>query len=1047
MRQLITYFIKYPITGNVIMFMAFLFGALGLFNLQSTFFPEVESRIISIQVVYPGASPEEVEEGITIKIEDNLKGTSGIERITSVSQENTASITVEVLRGYDTDLVLQDVKNAVDRISSFPVGMEPPVVYKRETLSFVINFALSGDVELKVLKKFARKVENDLRGNPELSKVELSGFPEEEIEISFRENALRAYNLTFEEASNSIRRSNLEITGGSIKSNDEELLIRANAKKYYGREIADLVLKANDDGSIIRLRDVAEIRDQWAEGDPNRSYLNGKPAVLINVQSTMEEDLLTIAEYVRNYVEKFNAENQAIKATIVQDFSTTLQDRIDLLIENGIVGGILVLIFLSLFLNIYLAFWVAIGIPISFCGMFVIAAFYGITINVISLFGMIIVIGILVDDGIVISENIYQHYERGKTPLRAAIDGTMEVIPAVFTAVFTTAIAFSSFFFIDGRPGDFFSQMAFVVIATLLFSLIEGFLILPAHVSHSNAMKNREKKLNWLEKQMENFLYWMRDRVYAPVLKFSLEHKVLALAVFTALFIITIGAIRGKIISTTFFPNIERDNISINLALPAGTREHVTEKWLNHIQKGVAEVNESYRDLHGGNLVIVNVNKKVGPQSHQGNISLSLLSGEARKVKAFEISNKIREAVGAIPNAEELSYGTEAAFGKPISVSLLGYNKQDLEAVKEALKTELKKNTDIKDIVDSDREGLREVNISLKEKAYLLGLKLQDVLGQVRQGFFGSEAQRLQRSIDEVKVWVRYEQSDRASVEDLEEMRIRLSDGRAFPLHELANVSIERGIIAINHLDSKREVKIEADVANPEASVTDLVFEIQNDIMPKILKRYPSVETSYEGQSREAAKVGRSAATTMPVILSMMFFLVVVTFRSFSQALIVFAIVPLGFIGVAWGHFLHGMPISIFSFLGLVALIGVMINDSLVLVSAMNNKLKEGATFMDAVYEAGISRFRPILLTSVTTIAGLAPLILEKSFQAQFLVPMAISLAYGLLIATFTTLITLPVALVILNRLKVYLIWLWEGERPKYEEVEPAVKELEAEHE
>ncbi|MGK0314763.1 MAG: multidrug efflux pump subunit AcrB, partial [Saprospiraceae bacterium] len=492
MRGIVKYFIDNEIAGNILMILLFIVGMVGLSQMKTTFFPEVESRNISIQAVYPGSSPEEIEEGIVSKIEENLKGLTGIEQVTSVSSENIGSIQIEVLKGYDTDVILQDIKNAVDGINSFPVAMEPVTVYKRENLGKVLDFAIYGDVPLKTLKTISRKIEDDLLAIEDLSKVTLSGFPDEEIEITFRENDLRSYNITFQEAALKISQTNIELTGGTIKTEKEELLIRADNKEYSAKELQEIVIKTNPNGGVIKLYQVADVFDRW-EDKPQRTYISGEPGVVINVQNTLEEDMITIADNVRDYVDKFNKENEEVQAIILEDSSVTLRQRIELLTNNGIIGFFIVLLLLAMFLHFRLAFWVALAIPISFAGMFLLASILGVTLNVISLFGMIVVIGILVDDGIVIAENIYQHYERGAKPFDAAIEGTMEVLPAVFSAIITTVIAFSAFFFIDGRLGDFFREMAIVVIFSLVFSLVEGALILPAHIAHSKALKRGEK--------------------------------------------------------------------------------------------------------------------------------------------------------------------------------------------------------------------------------------------------------------------------------------------------------------------------------------------------------------------------------------------------------------------------------------------------------------------------------------------------------------------------------------------------------------------------
>lgn len=1042
MKSLVNYFIKYPIAANLLMFGLLIMGVFGLFNLKSTFFPEVESRNISVQTVYPGASPEEVEEGIINKIEENLKGVTGIEKVTSVSRENSGTVNVEVARGYDTDLVLQDVKNAVDQINSFPVGMEPPVVYKIESLGFAISFAISGDVNLKTLKQFGRKAEDDLRNIEGISKVSLSGFPEEEIEIAFREAALRNYNLTFQEATQAVRNANIELTGGTVKGEREELLVRANSKSYYSEGFRDIVIKRAPDGSaLVYLHQVADISDQWAD-NPSRSFMNGKPSVVVTVQNTLEEDMITITDNVKEYVEEFNAKNDVVQATIIRDGSVLLKQRIALLTENGILGFVLVGLLLAMFLHWRLAFWVAIAIPISFAGMFICAAAIGVTINVISLFGMILVIGILVDDGIVIAESIYQQYEKGVPRMEAAITGTMRVLPAVFSAIVTTVIAFSSFLFIDGRLGDFFTEMSIVVIFSLIFSLIEGAFILPTHVAHSKALIP-DRKPNRIQEIFDRFMFWMRDRLYAPVLLFAIRNKWFSFAFLAGILVVTVGALQGGIIRGTFFPPIERDDINITLQMPAGTREAITDEWLKHIEAAAWQANEelSANFFNNEKQAILKVERNIGPSSYQGAISVSLLDGENRdSLSLREVINTIRRKAGPIYAAEVVSYGAQSAFGKPISISLVGDNIKELDAATQALKDELARLQELTDVVDNNQEGLREINISLKEKALFLGLNVQDIIGQVRQGFFGSEVQRLQRGRDEVKVWVRYDEEDRSDITQLKDMRVRFPDGREFPLSEVANLEIDRGVISINHLNGKREIKVEADISSDEVSVSDITANLKTELVPTVLKGFPTVSAMYEGQDREQEKSTKSMQTIMPIIFLLMFFSIALTFRSISQTIAVFMLIPFGFIGVAWGHWLLDLPISLFSVLGVIALVGILVNDALVFVTTYNQNLEEGMPQMEALTEAGLSRFRPIILTSVTTFAGLAPLLFEKSLQAQFLIPMAVSVSFGLLVITLIILVLLPVFLIFFNRAKVYASYLWNGTKPSYEVVETSVK-------
>ena len=780
MKKIISYFIKYPVAVNILILAFIIFGVIGAFSIKSSFFPLTDSKLININLNYPGASPSEMEEGVVLKIEDNLKGIVGVDRITSVSRENSATITVETVKGKNIDVVLADVKNAVDRVPSFPSGMEPPIIAKIENIRSTISFTLSGEnIPLNTLKQYAREVENDLRGIPGISQVSLSGFPEEEIAISVRENDLRAYNLSFQDVANAVSNSNILITGGNIKTSEEDYLIRARNRSYYGDELLNLIVRAEPNGNIIRLKDIADVQDAWSE-TPDRIFINGKKAINISVSNTNNEDLIVSAADVREYVDKFNQQYDNVKLDISQDRSITLTQRTKLLIENALMGVLLVLFFLAIFLNARLAFWVAIGIPVSFLGMYIFAAQMGVTINVLSLFGMIIVIGILVDDGIVIGENIYHHYEKGKSPIRAAIDGTMEVLPPVVSALLTTMIAFSTFYFLDGRIGEFFGEVSTVVILTLLVSMIEALIILPAHIAHSKALQRENRKVNKVDaflkkvnKGADKWLMKFRDKFYVPYLRFFLKNKFLGFAIPIALLIFSIGAIGGGIVGTSFFPRIASDVVSITLKMPQGTNETITDSIISSIEEKVWIVNDQYdvKDFNN-EPVVQNVIKRIGPGTSNATLTVNLLPGELRgDLSSQEVTNKIRNLSGKVYGVESLIFGSGGNFGgSPVAVSLIGNNIEELKAAKQELKSNLISNPILKDVADNDPAGIKEVQIELKDKAYLLGLNLRSVMNQVRSGFFGFQAQRFQRGQDEIKVWVRYQINDRSSIKNLDDI-------------------------------------------------------------------------------------------------------------------------------------------------------------------------------------------------------------------------------------------------------------------------------------
>lgn len=1045
MKNFIAFFIKYPVATNVLILAFFVFGFLGLGNLKSSFFPLVPSQIINIQITYFGAAPNEIEEGIVLKIEDNLKGLVGIDRVTSVSSENAATVTVEILKGFDIDAVLADVKNAVDRVPNFPSAMEPPVVSKVENIQQAISFTLSGkDMDLKTLKKIGRSIEDDIRTIPGISQLDLSGFPNEEIEIAVKDQELKAYNLSFNQVAAAVSQTNLLSTGGSIKTEQEEFLIRANNKYYDAINFENIVLRADESGNIIYLKDVAKITDRWEE-NPNRLYFNGDPAISFTVSATNNEDLIANADSVSSYMAKFNATSANAQLNVSRDSSITLKQRTDLLRENGMIGIFLVLLLLSIFLKPTLALWVAFGLPISFLGMFIFAPYFGVTINVLSLFAMIIVIGILVDDGIVIAENIYNEYEKGKSPIRAAIDGTMDVLPAIMSAILTTIIAFSTFFFLDSRVGDFFSEVASVVVLTLSISLIEALLILPAHLAHSNALKKGGSSFV-INRYGDRFLKWVRDKMYAPSLRFVINNRIFGFAVPIALFMITIGAIQGGVIRFTFFPSIASDLIQVTLKMPQGTNENITNEIIESIESDIWKTNEELKEKQTGQLdVIKNTLRRIGPGSSNASITINLLPGEDRDLSANVISNSIRERVGIVPGVEQLSFGANTNFGgRPISISLTGNNIAELKAAKTELKEKLTSLTQLKDISDNDPLGIKEVKLKLKPNAYMLGFTLESLISQVRSGFFGRQAQRFQRGRDEVRVYVRYESEGRNSINDLNNMEVIALNGVRVPLSEIATYEIERGEVAINHLNGRREIEVSADLVDNKDSAPIILDNLKADFMPTLLTKYPSVSPLYEGQNREALKFQTSARKVAPIILMLIYAVIAFTFRSYIQPLLILLMVPLSLIGVAWGHEIHNFPINILSFLGIIALIGIMVNDGLVLIVKYNSFIKQGYSFQKAIYTAGLSRFRAIFLTSITTIAGLAPLIFETSFQAQFLIPMAISIAYGIGIATFLTLYVLPLMLYLSNDIKYLWSWFYNGKRPKRHELEGAYKEQES---
>ncbi|MEM0998099.1 MAG: efflux RND transporter permease subunit [Bacteroidota bacterium] len=1046
MRRLIGYFVRYPIWSNAIIFLFLVGGLLAYFGIKKSFFPETESRTVSVQVTYLGASPEEMETGVVLKVEEALNGIVGIDEINSVSYENSARIYVEGLQGYDPDLLLQDVKNAVDRINSFPVDAEKPVVYLQRNLGRAITLVLTGKADLFTLKTVAERVEDDFLAQPFMSQITVSGFPDREIAIEVSEEQLQRFNMTFDEVALAVRTSNQDITGGAIRGREEEILIRADGKRYTAEALEPIVIRTNPDGTQIRLRDVvSQIEERFAE-TPSKTLFNGENAVTINVRKLVEEDIMVITDWVKEYAQEFNERGDGLRLEVTNDQSEALTERLNLLIDNGLIGLVLVLIALGFFLNLRLSFWVAWGIPFSFLGMFFVGFMIGITINMISLFGMILVIGILVDDGIVVGENIFTHMEKGKSPVRAAIDGSLEVLPSVFTSVTTTIIIFCTFFFLGGRIGEFIMEMAIVVIASLAFSLVECTFVLPAHLAHVKPQSKGSK--GKVRQVTENIINFLKFKIYGPALAFTLRWRYFSLAVPAAMILIIMGMFNGGFIEFTFFPNIEANESTVSLVLKPGTREDVTEGHLRRIEADIWALNAHLMDsLDSPDSLITSAKMDIGyadneSGGHTGTLEVSYISGDDRLVSAGVMENLIREKIGTIPEAEKLIVGAERIFGKPVAISLVGNDLEQLESANEMLKAELANFSSLKDIKDNKAAGKREVKLELKPQAYNLGLNHREVARQIRQGFLGEEVQRLQKGTDEVRVWVRYPGQGRENLGNLDAMRIKTATGQSYPFPEIADYTIERGIVTINHYNGMRELRVEADVADPDIPVSPLLAEIKADVVPRVLEQHPGIRVEYRGQEKENSRLNANAGIIYGSAFGLMFLLITLTFRSLPQALLIFPMIILGILGSVLGHWVHGEPLSILSSYGLLALSGIVVNDAVVLMAKFNRLIKEGMEMKKAAYEAGLARFRAILLTSITTIVGLYPLILAKSRQAQFLIPMAISVVYGVLLGTIFILIFFPTLTLMLNDLRVLLHWLWHGKRPTREEVEPARKEI-----
>ncbi len=1051
MKKLIELFVKFPVYANLIIAFVVLGGGAAFLSMHKSFFPEIESRYISVSVFYPGASPVEMEEGITARIEESIRGLVGIKEITSTSVENRSRVLVETTGEYDINEVLMEVKNAVDGISSLPTAAERPIVSKvrsRASAMFIDLVPRDGmEMDLMTLKEYAQRVEEDFYNSGVISQIELSGFPPPEISVEVNEEQLLRHNLNFTDIALAIRQNNQDVSGGEIKSDEEELLIRLRSRSTDPNKIANIVLMGQDDGSYIQIRDVAEVKKKFADA-VNKSWVNGKRSISIRVEKLPEEDLEEITEFARKYIDEFNSKNLGVELVVSRAYLDILQSRLNLLTKNGLVGLTLVIIALSLFLSVRLSLWVSWGIPFSFLAMFMAAYLMGITINMMSLFGMILVIGILVDDGIVIAENIYLHFEKGKSPMKAAVDGTIEVYPAVLTSIITTIVAFMPLVFLSGTRMEMMLHMAVVVIFSLFFSLFEAFLVLPAHVANHRVLsrKSLETKTKGIKKYFENFIVWLRNDIYHYILLWLIRWRHIVIGIPVALILVTLGLYFGGHIKNTFFPSVDFNRFEINIAFTPGDGEAQTLEYLNRFEEAVWKVNEEMTsELGMDTSLIERVNTNLGfartiqeSGSHAGSIRVYPIDLEGIPTTGFEIANRVRREIGPVPEAQKFTVGGRNRWGSPVSVGLMSKNLDELEAAKGYLMNRLTELPALKDITENIALGKQEVRLNLKPKAYFLGLDENTIAAQVRSAFYGLQAQRLQAGRDELRVWVRYPKDNRLTIGQMEKMKIKTPQGE-YPLSELAGYDLERGPVAINRFNGSREIRVEAETVDPFAPVPEIIDQIEKEIMPELTSLYPGVRYIYQGQQRFSNEALSKVYKYFAIAFLVIIFIMIIHFKSTSQTFIIIAMIPLSMLGVFWGHGIHDKPVSLMSLWGMVALTGVIINDAIVFLAKYDGLLLEGKKVAEAVLEAGKVRLRPIILTSLTTTIGLFPIILEKSVQAQFLIPMAISLAYGIAIGTVFILIFFPVLIMLLNDFRVYWNHLWTGTRPEREDVEIAI--------
>lgn len=1043
MKSLGQWSVEHRVTVNLIMIFLIVAGLFTVRKMNREMMPQFSLDMIDIGVRYPGASPEEVEEGICIKIEEQLKSLEDVKVMYSTALEGYGSVFFELAAGADVDKKLDEIKTELDLIDSFPEEAEDPVVTEIKNNEPAIYVAIYGNVSEKVLKETAEKIRDDLVEYDTISLANIIGTREYEISVEISEENLRQFNLSFDQVSMAVRTGSLDLPGGKIKTRGGEFLVRSKGKLYSGEEFARIPIVTRPDGTVIRLGDVATVKDSFEDRDLKARF-NGEPAAMVIVNRTDSQDAIAISKAVKAYIEENRGfQPQGISLAVWFDMADMIQDRIDLLMKNGMQGIVLVFIILALFLNLGLAFWVALGIPISFMGAFIVLDYMGATINMLSLFGFIMTLGILVDDAIIVGENVYSHYSKGKSAKQAIIDSMQQIGGPVVMAVSTTIVAFLPLMNIVGIMGKFIAVMPLTVICILAISLFEALVILPAHLEHAltPAKKNKSRIyrifffwLEWLRDDIGQAHEWLRVRmevllnkfiisIYHPVLKYCVKNRYFTLAIGVGILIASIGVVAGGHVPFVFFPKTDSNWIIAEIVYPMGTPFEKTEASIKQIENGAFALNDAFRkNVMGEKDLLVNTFSNVGviprrdwkPGVYGGHCGEAWIEIRASKyrpdISADDVAARWRELTGDISGVESLTFSIIGGGpgGNPIEVRLAGEDLEQLQYAADDLKKEISKYPGTIDINDNFRPGKLEKRISIKEGAKSLGITMADIASQIRQAYFGDEVLKIQRGKDDIKVMVRYSKEERETEASIDELRIRTRDGRAIPLNQVATVEVERGYSTIQRVDGERVITVVSDIDEDKANASEIVKDLRNGYLNDLVKKYPGVSYDLEGQAKRTEESMDSLMTGFLYAAMVIYLLLASQFRSYIQPVIIMTAIPFGLIGAILGHYIMGLSITIISTFGIVALSGIVVNDSLILIDFINSRVREGAKLFDAVMESGQDRFRPVLLTSVTTIAGLFPLLLETSFQAQFLIPMAVSISFGLMAATFLTLIFVP---------------------------------------
>ena len=1066
MREFVSAFVRNRVLANVLLLIIVVVGVLATVNMNREFFPEVSIDMISVTVPYPGADPEEVEEGISRRIEESLDGIQGIKRYYTTSSENVGSAIVEVNDDADLSEVTDKVRNAIDSISTFPLDAEKPIISEVLFRRNVLYLLLWGDLPERQLKEWAEQIKDELQRTPGISQVTIIGARSYEIAIEVSEERLQEYGLTFTDVSRAVRRGSLNLSGGVMRTKGEEIRVRTVGRKYTGKDFASIVVIASPDGEIITLDRLATINDGFTE-DTISATFNGEPCVMVALFQTGNEDAIGIADAVRNFSDT-KALPEGVHISTFLNMTTMIEARIRLLTRNGLIGLSLVFLLLWLFLDLRLSFWVAMGIPISLAGGMGLMWAIGGSINMISLFALIMVLGIIVDDAIVVGEAIYVHRKRGDGQLQAATEGVMEVGLPVLAAVTTTIVAFVPLGFTSGIMGKFIAIVPVAVIAALLISLIECLFLLPAHLNHLPDLNaDVEKGHPWkrgvqqLRRRISHGMEWFVEHIYLPFVGKAVRWRYVSLAVAISVILFTVGLYRGGLLKFVMFPPVDGDMMTSSIEFPDGTPAGVTRDAVEQTRTALERAVARFESVSGEPIVkgVFAVVGQSGDEqqrsrgSNVGQVIVELLGTERRGIHYEDLNVAWEEEVGVIPGVISHTYaGMEAGPpGANIEIWLQGEDMDMLLAASGDLKNKLLSYDGIYQVRDDYRPGKTELRVAIKREAHVLGLTLDDLARQLFAGYYGMEAVRFQRGRDDVRVRVRYPLGERDTLAELERVRIRTPQGHEVPFFSVAEVHFAEGYSSIRRVSGQRRVVVTARVDSKRANAREVLAdlrttrvvdngELESAYLDALVVKYRGLSWAFMGAQEDSRESMATLGRGFVIALLGIFVIIATIFRSYIQPFIIMVSIPFGIIGAFFGHILMGLDLTMLSLFGMVALAGVVVNDAIILIECVNTFMARGMPFFEAVCRGGARRFRAIFLTTVSTCAGLTPIIIEKDMQAQFLIPMALSIAAGVAFSTMVTLILIPALMGILNDLRRIQYAITKRSWPTPEQVEPATQ-------